>query len=121
MNTVKGDSQDIEKRARALFDESVEAVDFSTRSRLTQARQAALAELDRPRVRVAHWLPAAAAATVAAIAVAVWMPQERTTDASVAAADDFELLTLGEDLDMLGEDVEFYAWATSTEAGNGQG
>ena len=121
MNTVKGDRQDIEKRARELFDESVEAVDFATRSRLTQARQAALAELDRPRLRVAPWLPAAAAATVAAIAVAVWVPQERSTDASVAAADDFELLTLGEDLDMLGEDVEFYAWAISNEAGNGQG
>lgn len=118
---MKGDNQDIETRARELFDESVEAVDFATRSRLTQARQAALAELDRPRIRVAQWLPAAAAATVAAIAVAVWMPQERNADATVAAADDFELLTLGEDLDMLGEDVEFYAWATSTEAGDGQG
>jgi len=118
---VNDDRQDIEKRARTLFDESVEAVDFATRSRLTQARQAALAELEKPRIRVAPWLPAAAAAAVAVIAVAVWVPQERNTDAAAASADDFELLTLGEDLDMLGEDVEFYAWATSIEAGNGQG
>jgi hypothetical protein len=120
---VKAEKQDIESRARELFDESVEAVDFATRSRLTQARHAALAELERPRLRVATWLPAAAAAAVAAIAVALWIPQERGAgmEAAVASVDDFELLTLGEDLDMLGEDVEFYAWATSLEAGNGQG
>ena len=118
---MKADRQDIENRARELFDESVEAVDFATRSRLTQARHAALAELERPRLRVAPWLPAAAAAAVAAIAVAVWMPQDGNVETSVASVDDFELLTLGEDLDMLGEDVEFYAWATSVEAGNGQG
>ena len=121
MTTVKNDGQDIENRARELFDESVEAVDFATRSRLTQARHAALAELDRPRLRVAPWLPAAAAAAVAAIAVAVWVPQEQGTEATVAVVDDFELLTLGEDLDMLAEDIEFYAWATSIETANGQG
>jgi hypothetical protein len=118
---VKAGRQDIENRARELFDESVEGVDFATRSRLTQARHAALAELERPRFRLAPWLPAAAAATVAAIAVAVWLPQEQNPEAAVAAVDDFEMLTLGEDLDMLGEDIEFYAWATSVEAGNGQG
>ena len=123
MKTVNSDRQDIEKRARELFDESVESVDYATRSRLTQARHAALAELERPRFRVAPWLPAAAAAAVAAIAVALWMPQDPGTGtaATVASVDDFELLTLGDDLDMLGEDVEFYAWATSLEAGNGQG
>ncbi len=123
MKNVEDHRQDIEGRARELFDESVEAVDYGTRSRLMRARQAALAELERPRWRVVPWLPVAAAATVAAIAVAVWIPQEEggDTEVTVASVDDFELLTLGEDLDMLGEDVEFYAWATSHEAGNGQG
>ena len=123
MKNVEDHRQDIEGRARELFDESVEAVDYGMRSRLMRARQAALAELERPRWRVVPWLPVAAAATVAAIAVAVWIPQEEggDTEVTVASVDDFELLTLGEDLDMLGEDVEFYAWATSHEAGNGQG
>ena len=30
-------------------------------------------------------------------------------------AEDFELLTLGDDLDLLGEDVEFYAWAAAED------
>jgi len=121
VTTVNGDKLDIENRARELFDQGVDAVDFATRSRLTQARHAALAELHKPRLRIAPWLPVTAAAAVAAIAVAVWMPQERGGPAAVAAVDDFELLTLDEDLDMLGEDVEFYAWATSVGTANGQG
>lgn len=119
------DRQDIETRARELFDESVEGVDYATRSRLNQARQAALAELGRPRRRLAAWLPAAAVATVAAAAVMLQMSQvgwtPRDTGGTPVVAEDFELLTLGEDLDMLDEDAEFYAWAAAAAAVNGQG
>jgi hypothetical protein len=115
---------DIETRSRRLFDESVERVDGATRSRLTQARHAALAELDRPRFRAADWLPAGAIAAAATVAVMVWMQpgpaRVAAPAAAVTQAEDFELLTLGDDLDLLGEDVEFYAWAVA-EDGSGIG
>jgi hypothetical protein len=116
---------DIEMQARRLFDESVERLDGSTRSRLTQARHAALAELARPRFRLASWLPAGAVAAAALVAVMVWtQPGPGVSPApqlAAAPADDFELLTLGEDLDLLDEDIGFYAWAAGMDAGNGQG
>ena len=40
---------DFEKRTRALLEESVTRIDGRIRSRLNQARHAALAELERPR------------------------------------------------------------------------
>ena len=115
----------IETPARELFDESVERMDAATRSRLTQARHAALAELARPRLLRSAWVPVGALAA-AVLAVAIWtgpQPGDQATLrlAAVPAADEFEMLTLDEDLDMLGEDVEFYAWAASADAGNGIG
>ena len=119
------DTRGIEARARQLFDGSVGRLDGATRSRLTRARYAALAELERPRLRVGSWLPAGAIAAAAMLAVMLWTQQGPTGSAvpvlAAAPADDFELLTLGDDLDMLDEDVEFYAWAASTAAASGQG
>jgi len=110
----------MESRARELFDESVEALDGRTRSRLTQARHAALAELGRRRVPAGAWLPAGALAAAAVLAVALWSgpgAEVRPPPVFAAAPADIELLTVADDLDMLGEDAEFYAWA----AGNGSG
>lgn len=121
---VNDRNEDIESLARGVFDESVERVDGATRSRLTQARHAALAELERPRFRFASWVPAGALAGAAVLAVMVWtQPGPGGAPEPVLAAapaDDFELLTLGEDLDLLEEDVEFYAWAASAGMANGQ-
>ena len=122
--TVERKDIDIETRSRRLFDESVERIDGATRSRLNQARHVALAELDRPRFRAADWVPAGAIVAAATVAVMVWMqPGPAGVGAPAAAvtqAEDFELLTLGEDLDLLGEDAEFYTWAAA-EDGNGIG
>ena len=113
-------SEYIEMRARELFDESVESLDGPTRSRLTRARHAALAELSRRRFLAGAWLPAGALAAAAVVAVALWTgPGSGVHPAPVfaAAPADIDLLTVSDDLDMLGEDAEFYAWAT----GNGSG
>ncbi len=122
---VKANVDEIETRARELFDDSVERIDGATRSRLTQARHAALAELDRPRLGRGSWVPAGVLAAAAVLAVTLWTgtaPDEQLLPAlAVAPADDFEMLANGEDLDMLGEDVEFYAWAASADAGNAIG
>jgi len=114
-------TRDFEARARELFDDSVERIDGVTRSRLSRARHAALAELERPGFRPGTWLPAGALAVALTLAVTLWIgpgPAVRAPPALVPApAEDFELLAAGEDLDMLSEEAEFYAWATAD--GNG--
>jgi hypothetical protein len=117
---VDRNSEYMESRARQLFDESVERLDGPTRSRLTQARYAALAELGRRRLPAGAWLPAGALAAAAVLAVALWSgPGAGVGPAPVfaAAPADIELLTVADDLDMLGEDAEFYAWAAGNSSG----
>jgi len=115
-------SDDIENQARAAFDASVERIDAATRSRLTQARHAALAELKRPAGRLASWIPTAAVAAAAVLAVALWLGpggsgvQPELPGLAVPVVEDLELISAGEDLDMLGEEPEFYAWAASVAA-----
>ena len=59
-------SQDFEKRAQEVLQESVSRLDGRTRSRLTQARHAALAQLEKPaRLRWRSYVPAGAAAAPA--------------------------------------------------------
>ena len=122
---VNDRDKDLESVARSVFDESVERLDGATRSRLTQARHAALAELERPRFRLASWVPAGALAGAAVLAVVMWTqpgPGVAPEPALAAVpADDFEMLTMGEDLDLLDEDVGFYAWVATADMGSGQG
>jgi len=108
---------EIERRARALFDESVEALDAETRSRLNRARQAAVAEARRARPQAwRQWLPLAAAASVALVAIVLWRapgdgsaPYGRNGE-SVPAPEVVELLGATEDADIVTEDPEFYTW-----------
>jgi len=116
-----------ESRVRAVFDEGVGRIDGHTRSRLTQARFAAVAELGKPTLWRSGWMPAGAVAAVAALAVALWLQPggvgeaPPATSGVTALADDFELLVVGEDLDLLNEDLEFYAWVAEAELPNGVG
>jgi hypothetical protein len=99
---------DLENKARALFDESVERLDGHTRSRLTQARNRAVDELRNGAVR-RRWLrgPAGlAAAMVVGAAVMLWAGVGRTP---APGADDLAIVADTDDLDLL-QDVEFYAW-----------
>lgn len=121
---------EIERRARALFDESVEALDAETRSRLNRARQAAVAEVRRARPHAwRQWLPLAAAASVALVAVLLWRaPDDGITSSarngeSVPAPEVVELLGAARDGDIVTEDPEFYAWleVRGLPAPNGSG
>lgn len=115
------------ERARAVFDAGDARIAARVRSRLNQARHAALAELDRSVPWRSVWAPAGALAVAAVVAVALWPDaQDGTGPAAVTAAPtplvaDLELLAAGEDLDLLGEDFEFYAWAEQAGLGNGVG
>lgn len=125
-----GRRTETERRARELFDASVEGLDAETRSRLNRARQAAVAEAEHARHRPWRtWLPAAAAASVALLAVVLWrapgdgtVPSARTPE-SAPAPEVVELLANGEAFDVANEDPAFYAWLAAQDlpAANGAG
>ena len=112
---------DFEKRTREVFDHSVGELDGATRSKLTQARYRALAELERPGLaqQWLAWRPQAAAAALVVVAVgAGWLfidgdaplaPVESIADVTDSDVSDFELLLSDEDLELI-EELEFYAW-----------
>src|SRR5690242_5824593 len=61
---------EFEKRTQEVLEESASRLDGRTRSRLTQARHAALAQLEKPaRQRWRSYVPAGAAAAAAVLAV----------------------------------------------------
>lgn len=105
---------DFEARTRAMFDASVERLDGRTRSKLTQARHAAVEELRQQRGRPWRraWVPLSG--VTAAAVLAIWMtvgPLGRDTGSEVpeVSLDEFELVAESPSIDLL-EDVEFYAW-----------
>lgn len=104
--------EELQARAKALFDDSVETLDAATLSRLNQGRQRALQEVRAagPAGHWARWVPAGGLAAAAAVAVVVWQgaPVEDTAPAADSAGD-FEILLSEDSLDML-EDLEFYSW-----------
>jgi hypothetical protein len=123
MNEQPRDS--FEERAHALFNDSVEGLDFAMRSRLTQARNAALeaaAARRRPWfLRIGVLTPAAGVTTAAVLGAFLWLGSPLSQHA-VTVADgqaNLEVLDLvasvdegsGDAMDMLQDDIEFYDWA----------
>ena len=122
----------LERRSRELLQASAEALDGRVRSRLNQARHAALAELGsgaaaRPFRVPGRWLPVGALAGAAALALAVWIARPAagpgTPLADALAAEDVELLASGEGPELYADDADFYEWAGSdaATAGGGEG
>lgn len=113
------ESDEFERRTKELFDESVERLDGRTRSKLTQARNAAIEELKKAPSRW-HWLrtPMAGlvAATVLAVAVVMW-PSGRSSDSGVLPLEDLDIVADADNIDML-QDVEFYAWLEDQGGGD---
>jgi hypothetical protein len=116
--------QKLERRARAVLDASVTSLDAHVRSRLAQARHAALAAAERPRVSwpPASWLPAGALAAAAVLGVALWLgqsgvqriPAASTPPAMAATAvEDVEIFATNDAIELFAEDPEFYEWADS--------
>src|SRR5688572_27856976 len=113
------DRTPFEKRTKEILEESTARLDGRTRSRLTQARHAALGQLARPAWRVwwRAYVPAGAAAAVAVLAVVLWVRPNGTESLPVAqntnAVEDLELLADVEAPDFAadGDELEFYEWA----------
>ena len=104
-------SERLEQRAKALFEESVDRIDARTRSKLTQARYAALDEIKKGSTQW-RWLraPVGGLAAVALVAVVIvtWQGYRGPSEPAVPL-DDFDIVADAENLEML-QDVEFYAW-----------
>lgn len=106
------DDELFEAKAKSLFDDSVQAIDGQTQSRLNRGRQKALAELARrPAAGVLGiWAPATGVAVAAVVAVALWSGNRPPADiAPASSATDLEILLNEDSLEML-EELEFYSW-----------
>lgn len=114
--------QELERRSRAAFDQSVESLDVVTRSRLARSRARALEELRHRRVRwSATWIPAGAAAAAAVVGMILWQGEQRAAppaESALAALEDLDLVAGADELGMFEEDGEFYAWAADQAAGD---
>jgi anti-sigma-K factor RskA len=114
-------SSEFEQRTRQFLNDSAEQLPASVRSRLTQARYAALAS--RPfwrRSSAFRWAPAGAAAVVALL---LWVvprgesplvsPFASATPEDLALLADTDALQLGGEQDV---DADFYEWAAGEAA-----
>ncbi len=128
---------DFERRLRALLEESVQGVGGHARSRLNQARHAALAQAARRRrwklpLRAAArvrsrllWMPAAGAVAAAVLVAFVLWPRGPqgfpAVDASHATVEDLDLLADREGMDLMQSgDGQFYEWAMAQAEQGGQ-
>jgi hypothetical protein len=108
-------------RSRELLEESTERLDGRVRSRLTQARSAAIEEARRSRHGFAWraWIPAGALAGAAALAVFLWSGAPQSPETSPIAVhgslDDLDIIVTDESFELL-EDLEFYEWIAVDEA-----
>lgn len=113
----------LEERSRELLRDSVDRIEGRVRSRLTQARYAAVeaARFNRTGALWRAWVPAGGVAAAAVLAVLLWNArdngqQELTVAATPAGAispmDDLDLLMASESFELL-EDLEFYDWLDS--------
>lgn len=108
------DPTPFERHAKRAFDDSVARLDGATRSRLTTARHRALGQLDRAGRTVwrSFLVPAG---TLAAAALVAWLfvgqvPPASDSGLQATSLGDLEILLGEEDLEMLGEELEFYGW-----------
>jgi hypothetical protein len=116
-----------ERNARTVLAESVLRIDARTRSRLNQARHAALAAAAPRRGFLSSFtlMPAAGAAAAVFVAVMLWHHQPAgdlgTADGQHLAVEDMDLLADSEALDLVEQgDGSFYEWAAAQSDGNGQ-
>lgn len=123
---------DFEGQLRSLLEESVQRVGGRARSRLNQARHAALAEAARGshwtaewiRLRLS-WMPAAGAVAAAVLVAFVLWPHAPqgypAVEANPANVEDLDLVADREGMDLMQSgDGQFYEWAMAQADQSGQ-
>jgi anti-sigma-K factor RskA len=123
MTPTEKDLEEFEARTRALLEESVSRIDGRIRSRLNQARHAALAAAEKPR-RMPSWrsfglAPAAGVVAAVVLAVVLWAPRPGqmlpvAAEGGSNAVEDLDLVADGETFDLIQQgDGGFYEWAVA--------
>lgn len=121
--------REFETQAGAVLSESLTRIDSRIRSRLNQARQAAVAEVARHRLGGAGKRPgflrsfvlmptAGAIAAAALVAMVLWQHPHpgsgAVSEGSAMTAEDLDLVADGEGLDLMEDlDGSFYEWAAA--------
>jgi hypothetical protein len=116
------DNDAFEMRSRALFQDSVDGLDMRIRSRLTQARSAALeaaSESRRPWFGWKMWAPAAGVTAAAILGLGLWIGSPIGHQAATLAESNIEDLDLvaatdegsSDAMEMLQDDIDFYDFA----------
>jgi negative regulator of sigma E activity len=113
-----------EMRSRVLFQDSVEGLDMRIRSRLTQARSAALEAAQHRRSWWSGWkvwTPAAGVTAAAILGVVLWVGsplghQSGTSADAQTSFEDLDLVASSDEgatdaMDMLQDDIDFYSFA----------
>ena len=113
---------ELERKARALFESSVERLDARTRSKLTQARNRALDEVKNGAVRRRWiWAPAGGVALAAIVAIVLSSGGLHSSpETATLALEDIDIVADSENFEML-EDVEFYMWLEDAAADQNSG
>jgi hypothetical protein len=131
MSPVTTPKTDFERNASAVLEESVSRVDGRTRSRLNQARQAAVSAVgarQRPWWRSVTLMPAAGATAAALLlAVMLWHREPAALEPPVfegrtPVVEDMDLLADADGLDLVEgwDGPGFYEWAADQTDGNVQ-
>jgi len=118
------DNEAFEVRSRALFQDSVDGLDMRIRSRLTQARSAALEAADGRRPWLfgwKMWAPAAGVTAAAILGLGLWIGspighQAATLSDVQSNFEDLDLVAASDEgsadaMDMLQDDIDFYDFA----------
>jgi len=118
------DNEAFEVRSRALFQDSVDGLDMRIRSRLTQARSAALDAADGRRPWLfgwKMWAPAAGVTAAAILGLGLWIGspighQAATLSDVQSNFEDLDLVAASDEgsadaMDMLQDDIDFYDFA----------
>ncbi|MBT8103533.1 MAG: hypothetical protein KJO95_11240 [Gammaproteobacteria bacterium] len=110
-----------DKKAKAMFDESVDGLDAATLSKLNRSRHQALAQLQRRRQTWSRWMPATGVAAAVLVAVILLQsPMAVNEIPGLTTPTDMEIL-LGEDSIEMLEELEFYSWIDSADLDNDVG
>ena len=119
-NTPEGG---LEAHSRLLFHDSVDALDMRVRSRLTQARHAALAAAAARKpwfLRLRVWTPAAGVTAAALLGATLWFGMPHTNHNGMSAdqpnLEDLDMVASsdegsGDAMEMLQNDLDFYDFA----------
>jgi hypothetical protein len=115
-DSFKSDSPDAQQLVddiRKRMDQSCNALDGQTLSRLNRIRHAAL---ERKQARASRMLlPFGGFVTACVLVLSVTMYAPGTTAPEASAIEDIDILTSSDDLDLY-EDYEFYQWLAENDA-----